>query len=277
MISIYNIKIMDFSHLNLQVKVYRAEQSVLDKRWHDDSYQDQYARFYYITGGSGSIELAGETLTLSPGNLYLIPSHTTLNYSTESGLEKLWIHFSVTVFWELSLLDMFPCSSYCYNDVDGVIKAKIDTIIANSQSGELRHYLQSQSCIIELISLFVGTQSTQINVKYDKIQRLMPVIKYMNRHCREHLPIEDLARRAGYQKNYFIALFRQLFAITPHQYLQRRRIEYARIMLRGNNEKLENIAVKLGYGNAFHFSKVFKQHTGISPSEFRQRQNNYIF
>ena len=272
-ISMYNIKIMDFSHLNLQVKVYRAEQSVLDKRWHDNSYQDQYARFYYITGGSGSIELAGGKLILSPGNLYLIPSHTTLNYSTETGLEKLWVHFSATVFWELSLFDLFPCSNYCYNDADGAIKAKINTIITNSQSSELRHYLQSQSWMIELISLFVGTQSSQINVKYDKIQRLMPVIKYMNRHCRERLPIEDLARRAGYQKNYFIALFRQLFSITPHHYLQRRRIEYARGMLSDGTEKLESIAISLGYGSAFHFSKVFKQHTGISPSEFRKNHD----
>jgi AraC family transcriptional regulator, arabinose operon regulatory protein len=272
MISIYNIKIMNFSHLNLQVKVNSAIKSVLDKRWHASNYQDQYARFYYITGGSGSIELAGEKLILSPGNLYLIPSHTAFNYATEAGIEKLWIHFSATVFWELSLFDLFPCSNYCYNDADGEIKAKINTIITNSQSGELRHYLQSQSWMIELISLFVGTQSSHINVKYDKIQRLMPVIKYMNRHCRERLPIEDLARRAGYQKNYFIALFRQLFAITPHHYLQRRRIEYARGMLSDGNEKLESIAISLGYGSAFHFSKVFKQHTGISPSEFRRRQ-----
>ena len=133
--------------------------------------------------------------------------------------------------------------------------------------------LQSQSCMMELISLFVRAKKSPIAVKYDKIQRLMPVIKYMNRHCRESLPIEELARRAGYQKNYFIALFRQLFAVTPHHYLQRRRIEYARRMLIDNNEKLESIAIELGYGSAFHFSKVFKQHTGISPSIFRQRAN----
>ncbi|MCF6175779.1 MAG: AraC family transcriptional regulator [Victivallaceae bacterium] len=272
MISIYNIKIMIFSYLNLQVKVNDAVQGVLDKRWHDNSYQDQYARFYYITDGSGAIELAGTKIELLPNQLYLIPPHTTFNYGTEIGIEKLWVHFAATVFWELSLFDLFPCSSYCYSDVNGDIGVKIKNVVNHYQSGELRHYLQSQSCMIELISLFVGAQNAPMTVKYDKIQRLMPVIKYMNRHCRECLPIEDLARRAGYQKNYFIALFRQLFSITPHHYLQRRRIEYARGMLSDGNEKLESIAISLGYGSAFHFSKVFKQHTGISPSEFRQRQ-----
>jgi transcriptional regulator GlxA family with amidase domain len=69
----------------------------------------------------------------------------------------------------------------------------------------------------------------------------------------------------------FSRRFAALFGLPPIQYQLGRRIATARQMLRASDVKLEEVACRLGFSDAFHFSKTFKRLTGLSPQQFRQR------
>ena len=57
--------------------------------------------------------------------------------------------------------------------------------------------------------------------------------------------------------------------ITPHSRLNKRRVEAARHLLSTTTTPLKEIAHELGLRHASHFTKWFRQHTGIAPSAYR--------
>ena len=65
-------------------------------------------------------------------------------------------------------------------------------------------------------------------------------------------------------------LFCAELGLTPHAYLDRRRITVARTLLSGSTQPLKAIAFETGFRYASHFTKWFRRHTGIAPSTFRQ-------
>jgi AraC-like DNA-binding protein len=58
------------------------------------------------------------------------------------------------------------------------------------------------------------------------------------------------------------------FGQTPRQYILKRRMEEAKIML-GNRSSVQETAERLGFYDAFHFSKTFKRFWKKSPSTYR--------
>lgn len=64
--------------------------------------------------------------------------------------------------------------------------------------------------------------------------------------------------------------FRASAGISIGQYAIRVRVNRAKALLLRSDLPLEKLAVQLGYPDAFAFCKQFKQHTGVSPSQFRR-------
>ena len=86
------------------------------------------------------------------------------------------------------------------------------------------------------------------------------------------LPLSELAARASLSVSQCAALFRRYFGFPPHEYLQRHRMHQAAYLLRDRNTPVKEVARRVGYGNAFSFSKLFKQYFGVSPTNFRQQE-----
>jgi AraC-like DNA-binding protein len=58
--------------------------------------------------------------------------------------------------------------------------------------------------------------------------------------------------------------------MPPHQYFLRLKIEGASGMLISTTNPIAEIAEKFGFESPFHFSRVFKQYTGLAPHHYRK-------
>ncbi|MBT62742.1 MAG: hypothetical protein CML13_05970 [Puniceicoccaceae bacterium] len=67
------------------------------------------------------------------------------------------------------------------------------------------------------------------------------------------------------------SLFSQTYGISPGDYRIQVRIEQACALLETSQLSIQEIADRLGYADAFTFSKQFKQRLGVAPSHFRKR------
>lgn len=83
-----------------------------------------------------------------------------------------------------------------------------------------------------------------------------------------HLPISELAKVAGMSAAQFNRNFQKVTGFTPHQYRLQLRVEAAKAKLAGRDEKLATIADELGFTDQAHFTRTFRQFTGMSPGEF---------
>ncbi|HEY0829089.1 MAG TPA: helix-turn-helix transcriptional regulator, partial [Bacilli bacterium] len=53
-------------------------------------------------------------------------------------------------------------------------------------------------------------------------------------------------------------------------FLQKLRVEKAKVLLRDSEDKVYDIAAQVGIGNYHYFCKTFKQITGVTPVQYRQ-------
>lgn len=82
--------------------------------------------------------------------------------------------------------------------------------------------------------------------------------------------LDELATAVALSRTVFAERFRAAMGDTPLNYLRMVRVQKAMKILSEADEKLEEVARRVGYQDAFGFSKVFKRVVGVSPSEFRR-------
>lgn len=101
--------------------------------------------------------------------------------------------------------------------------------------------------------------------------RLRLATAYVDAHLAGPVRLEDIARAVGLTRMHFAAQFRAATGVRPHDYLLRRRIERAKLLLSQSETTIVDIALAVGFQSQAHFSTVFKQRVGDSPSIWRRR------
>ena len=81
-------------------------------------------------------------------------------------------------------------------------------------------------------------------------------------------PLEEVCKRIGVSKTGFIARFKRVTGLPPHAYLLKCRVDLAKRKLQ-DGRKLASVAHELGFSSLPHFTKVFREITGVPPTQWR--------
>ena len=71
-------------------------------------------------------------------------------------------------------------------------------------------------------------------------------------------------------ETHFRRLFKEIYGMSPIKYINEIRTERARGLIANSNLSLSQIAEKVGYGDVYYFSRVFKKIAGVSPSAYKK-------
>ena len=89
------------------------------------------------------------------------------------------------------------------------------------------------------------------------------------------LSLSEYAQKYGYNTSYFSQWFKKVCGISFVEYVITERIEMAKhLIVSKSHASLRSIAVEVGYDDYYHFSKIFKKYTGLSPIEFQNKAQN---
>ncbi|MNH91195.1 HTH-type transcriptional activator Btr [compost metagenome] len=98
--------------------------------------------------------------------------------------------------------------------------------------------------------------------------QLAEIREFMDQHYNESLSIGQLAQMANISSKYFGDLFKKTYGQSAMEYVTDLRINRAKRFLQDSDERLRDIALKVGYSDEFYFSRKFKKEVGVSPSDF---------
>ncbi len=96
-------------------------------------------------------------------------------------------------------------------------------------------------------------------------------------HCRRHLEqhflrlrtLKEIAAECRFDAAYLCRLFRRYDSRTPYQQLMRLKMLHAAERLQQPGSLVKQVAAETGFGDPFHFSRVFRKVLGLSPRGFR--------
>jgi len=103
--------------------------------------------------------------------------------------------------------------------------------------------------------------------------RFARVISHIQQNLHEPLRMPLLAKIAHLSVRQFQRKFQRVYNTSPVRFVSQMRLREACDRLKYPDSEVTSVAVDLGYSSVSFFSKQFKQSTGLTPSEYRQRWN----
>jgi AraC family transcriptional regulator len=100
-------------------------------------------------------------------------------------------------------------------------------------------------------------------------RRLARVLDYAQANLGSDLSLAELAKVAGLSASHFKTLFRSSVGLPVHQYILRRRVEYAADLLQRGDARLADVALQAGFANQSHMARCMRRILGVTPAGIR--------
>lgn len=99
--------------------------------------------------------------------------------------------------------------------------------------------------------------------------RMKRVTDFIQSRIEEDITLNELARDVGLSPSHFCSLFRKTSGKTPHQFILQCRIQHAKALLAQPGHSILDVALASGFRTHQHFSRIFRRHVGVPPSNYR--------
>jgi AraC-like DNA-binding protein len=139
-----------------------------------------------------------------------------------------------------------------------------------------RWYVSAKTPLFGVSGEIIGLAGSMYRVEKPEamgqhFQELLPVVTYIEKHYAQNISMAEMARMAGLSSTHFNRRFQQLLRMSPTAYLRTVRVQASRRLLTTTSRALADVAAEVGFTDQSHFTKRFRDVTGITPGEYRRR------
>ena len=96
--------------------------------------------------------------------------------------------------------------------------------------------------------------------------------RYMTENFTDKIELKDIAESVHLSPNYFHKMFTSVTGITPHDFLMKKRINYAKELIMTSEHDMMEISMLSGFESQSYFNYCFKKATGVSPIKYREKE-----
>lgn len=228
----------------------------------------------YVASGKTHFYINGEDVEVTAGNMVLYLPRQVMHYEYfgEDKPEVYWVHFTggdvknILRNYDIPMEhNVFHCgSSSTYAYIFKEMINELQTCRVGYQE-LLEMYLRQIFLLVQRSRMEIKpTVNSYIQEEIESARR------YFNEHYNEEINIEEYAQSRGMSVSWFLRNFKQILKKSPMQYLLSIRINNAASLLETTDYNVTEISTIVGYDNPLYFSRLFRKHKGISPTDYRK-------
>ncbi len=146
-----------------------------------------------------------------------------------------------------------------------------DALASREQGSELMFESLARVFLVKLIQKYGLRGEDYAFSKRFTAGHYKHVLDFVSKRYGQTIVVEDLAREAALSTSHFARLFKETIGLSPMQFVTAFRVEQAKKRLAEQGTPLIDIAIACGFSDQAHFSRVFKQVAGETPSKYRAR------
>lgn len=227
-------------------------------------------RLLYIADGGGKILAEGLCLHVAPGDLAILPSTKTFRIKTRQ--QSLRCYHTV----------LFPCGMNG-GEIDRLLKAPMPKVAIGlkrrwyfeAMKSRLAspHDFARKAAFYDLVALIYEINTPHPEYAEESVPIENALREIQRRLTEPVLDVAGLAAQAKLTPSYFIRLFKSRLGVPPLRYFIRLKIEALEPLVARTELPFHSLARDFGFSDPFHFSRMFKQVTGLSPSQYRHQHS----
>ena len=226
--------------------------------------------------GCGVLEYGGQRYQVPAGHFFWVDCSKPQTYYTDSSEESwhvVWLHFyggSAKNYYDafMSVNEGSPVSSLPINSNAYTLFREL-LEVAESEEEQLRADFEIARLITNLltecIQASMGTKESRSVPQIIHATMLYLQENYMKRHT-----LESLGTRFNINPFYLQKQFKRYVGQSPTDYCIYLRINRAKVLMRSTYATIGDISREVGIENLGYFTRLFKQHEGITPQAYRE-------
>lgn len=230
-----------------------------------------YYSIEFVAKGRGTAILKGQRFDLGPGTIFSYGPRISQIITTDSEhlMTKYFIDFTGEAARQMIKTHIAPLGTAIRISRPDEIARIMDDLINHGLSDSSYRPMICSALLEYLIYRIAETRVTE-ETKFSRA-----FMNYQN--CRQQIKdnftefnsLQDIAESCSIDHAYLCRLFKKFDTQTPYQYLIHLKMAYAAQSLQKPDILVKEVAYELGFGDPFHFSRVFKKVFGISPQKFK--------
>lgn len=214
----------------------------------------------YFLNGHGTSTIDNNVYSVKTNCFAIMPSGIKHDQISEETIDTICIGVS-----ECNLLNV----SGVWVDPDGQIKSTLLRFIEELSRKKAGYSMLTQGLLYTAVGLM--QRAMQTNAPMDRKQSIVDRAIHIIEERAGNISIDDISGQLFVSKDYLRHLFRHYTGQSPMKTIINARIEHAKNLLPNNNLTITMVAEECGFENPYYFSRIFKEITGQTPSDFRQK------
>lgn len=262
--------------------------------WNWKGVNSPFSRIYFVTEGEALLHLPGQTVRLKPGHLYFVPAYKTHSYECHGLFDHYYLHVYEGVRKEMSIFEVYELPTEV--EVEGLEEMHVlfeylcreqpatclpesdptsyDTGIQTSdyaqryRSMTLWEKMELRGAMLMILARFMRKAIPRVWTNDERMKR---VLEHVHSHIGDTITLEQLAAVACVTGPYITRLFKKELGISPIQYVIKKKVERAEMLLYTTDLSVKEVAWQLGFSDDSYFIRLFRKQTGTTPQEYRER------
>jgi len=230
----------------------------------------------YTLSGTGQLNYHEKNYQLKAGDLFFIDCRDYQYYKTisEDPWEMDWIHINGAnsqAFYQEFTKNGSPIFTTAQKTVhQNPIHLLMQDLLHLQKEPNSKTPFQASIVIHELLNEII-LQKYQLDFSDEDIPAyILEVKNFLDEHFRRPLTLDELAKNFHINKFQITKDYSKYMGSPPIDYLLSKKVSYAKDLLRYTKLSVKQISLEIGIENTAYFSRLFKNKTGLSPSQYRR-------